>query len=104
MGRPVRLVALTATAMTAGRRHIDVLPGSLPPRGLSRIESAAYIGVSASLFDMMVRDGRMPSPKRINARTVWDRLRLDAAFVALPDDRDGETAPKPNDAWGDLAP
>ncbi len=45
----------------------------------------------------------MPPPKRINARIVWDRIRLDAAFFALPDDGDDETAPKSPDAWGDLA-
>ena len=55
------------------------------PRGLSRVQAAAYIGVSPSLFEMMVADGRMPQPKRINARTVWDRHRLDEAFAALPD-------------------
>jgi hypothetical protein len=32
----------------------------------------------------LVDDGRMPRPKRINARTVWDRLQLDIAFAALP--------------------
>jgi hypothetical protein len=37
----------------------------------------------------MVKDGRMPPPKRINGRTVWDRKRLDAAFDALPDEGDG---------------
>jgi hypothetical protein len=55
------------------------------PRGLSRIRSAAYVGVSPSLFDMMVQDGRMPGPKLINSRTVWDRFALDRAFEALPD-------------------
>ncbi|MBS7702664.1 excisionase family DNA binding protein [Chelatococcus asaccharovorans] len=64
------------------RRH--VLPLSLPPRGLSRVEAAAYIGVSASTFDVMVRDGRMPAPKEVNARRIWDRVRLDHAFEALP--------------------
>jgi predicted DNA-binding transcriptional regulator AlpA len=58
---------------------------SYPPRGMSRTEAAAYVGVSPSLFDAMVKDGRMPSPKRINSRTVWDRFGLDAAFEALPD-------------------
>jgi hypothetical protein len=28
----------------------------------------------------------MPMPKRINARTVWDRRKLDEAFDALDDD------------------
>jgi predicted DNA-binding transcriptional regulator AlpA len=43
-----------------------------------------YIGVSPTLFDEMVIDGRMPKPKRINSRTVWDRLQIDIAFDAIP--------------------
>jgi hypothetical protein len=31
-----------------------------PRRGLSRQESALYIGVSASLFDELVKSGKMP--------------------------------------------
>jgi predicted DNA-binding transcriptional regulator AlpA len=58
----------------------------IEPRGLSRVEAAGYVGVSPSLFDEMVRDRRMPNPKRINRRTVWDRKQLDIAFEALPDD------------------
>ena len=42
-----------------------------------------YIGVGATKFDEMVGDGRMPRPKRIDGRTVWDRIRLDEAFDAL---------------------
>ena len=66
----------------------DILPNSLPPRGLSRIQAAAFIGVSPSLFDQMVDDGRMPKPKRINARAVWDRKQLEDAFAAIPDKSD----------------
>jgi predicted DNA-binding transcriptional regulator AlpA len=89
---------LTATSLfgrvdaTMRKREHDLLL-NLAPRGLSRVQSAAYIGVSPTLFDEMVRDGRMPKPTRINARTVWDRARLDEAFVALADDDD----------WGDPA-
>lgn len=61
---------------------------SYPPRGLSREEAARYIGVGSTLFDEMVADGRMPKPKRINSRTVWDRVALDIAFTSLPD-KDG---------------
>lgn len=64
------------------------MPPSLAPRGLSRPQAAAYIGVSVSTFDIMVSDGRMPKPKRINARIVWDRHRLDEAFAALPEGDD----------------
>ncbi|MGE5515116.1 MAG: helix-turn-helix transcriptional regulator [Bacteroidota bacterium] len=55
------------------------------------MQAAAYIGVSASLFDIMVEDGRMPQPTRINARTVWDRFKIDEAFSNLSND--GEENP-----------
>lgn len=44
----------------------------LPPsrRGLSRVLAAGYIGVSATKFDEMVADGRMPKPKKIDARKI----------------------------------
>ena len=66
-----------------------VLPPSLAPRGLSRVYAAAYIGIKPTLFDEMVADGRMPPPKPINTRVVWDRLALDEAFAALPSKADG---------------
>lgn len=73
-----------------------VLPPSLAPRGLSRAQAAAYIGTGTTLFDEMVLDGRMPQPKIINSRTIWDRAKLDEAFSVLPD-RDGEAASNPWD-------
>ena len=69
-------------------RAADILPASLAPRGLSRVQSAAYVGVGATLFDEMVEDGRMPAPKRINSRKIWDRQGLDEAFAGLPSDED----------------
>ncbi|MEM7723621.1 MAG: helix-turn-helix transcriptional regulator [Pseudomonadota bacterium] len=62
-----------------------ILPPILAHRGLSRTKAAAYIGVSPTLFNHLVRDRRMPPPKRINARTVWDRKKLDRAFELIPD-------------------
>jgi len=50
---------------------------------LSRVQAAEYIGVGVTKFDEMVSDGRMPRPKRIDGRTVWDRIKLDEAFDAL---------------------
>lgn len=64
-------------------KRVDVLPISLPPRGLSRTIAAAYIGVSPTLFDQMVFDGRMPKPKQINSRRIWDRHEIDRYFDAL---------------------
>ncbi|MER8427633.1 hypothetical protein [Mesorhizobium sp. M1403] len=62
---------------------------SYPPRGLSREEAARYIGIGPTLFDEMVADGRMPRPKLINSRTIWDRVTLDIAFSSLPDKDSG---------------
>jgi predicted DNA-binding transcriptional regulator AlpA len=57
---------------------------SLEPLGLNRVQAAAYVGVSPSLFDEMVSDSRMPQPKLINNRVVWNRKQLEEAFDALP--------------------
>lgn len=59
---------------------------SYPPRGLSREEAARYIGVGTTKFDEMVEDRRMPKPKKIDGRVIWDRISLDAAFSDLPSD------------------
>ena len=78
------------------RRTFSRLPLSLTPRGLSRGQAAEYIGVGVTKFDEMVDDGRMPRPKRIDGRLVWDRVKLDAAFDELDDDI------RPKNEWDDL--
>lgn len=57
---------------------------AFPSRGRRREAAAEYIGVSPSKFDEMVKDGRMPKPKRIDGCRVWDVLALDRFFDALP--------------------
>ncbi len=71
-------------------------PAWFVPRGFSRTQAAAYVGVSPSLFDEMIKDVRMPSPRLINSRTVWDRIEIDLAFDALP--RKAEANP-----WDEVA-
>ena len=70
----------------------------VPRRGLSRDEAAMYVGVSAAKFDQMVRDGRMPGPKRIDGRKIWDVRDLDVAFDALP----GENPQSQGSSWDDF--
>jgi predicted DNA-binding transcriptional regulator AlpA len=53
-------------------------------RGLRRTEASDYIGLSASKFDELVKDGRMPPPKKIDGCVVWDIRQLDSAFNKLP--------------------
>jgi predicted DNA-binding transcriptional regulator AlpA len=85
--------------MTRSLKCQDVLPASLAPRGLSRIQAAHYIGLSPSKLDQLVRDGRMPRPIRIDGRIIWDRIKLDAAFEALPDGNERD-----DDPWSNAAP
>jgi excisionase family DNA binding protein len=66
-------------------------------RGLSRIDAAAYVGVGPSKFDEMVADGRMPAPRRIDGRKVWDVRELDASFEDLPHDEGAASA----NSWED---
>lgn len=57
-----------------------------------------YVGVSATKFDEMRHDGRMPEPKLIDGRKVWDVRQLDIAFDALPD----HNAPPAASTWDDV--
>jgi hypothetical protein len=84
--------------MTVAARapRANPLPAGMMPRGPSRVQAAAYIGVSPTKFDEMVADGRMPKPKRIDGRRVWDIRKLDIAFDALDGDAD------PDDVWGGM--
>jgi len=52
--------------------------------GLSRAEAAAFVGVGVSLFDEMVKDARMPPPRKANSRLIWSRVELEKAFADLP--------------------
>ena len=65
-----------------GRLHPH-LAANLPPRGLSREEAAAYVGVGPTKFDEMVADGRMPKALHVDGRRIWDRRALDQSFDAL---------------------
>lgn len=72
------------TAVPAHRLEVS------PRRGLRREEAARYVGVGASKFDEMVRDGRMPKPKRVDGCVIWDLRRLDLAWDALGGDDEAQ--------------
>jgi len=66
------------------RRPSSILPDSLPPVGISREQAAAYIGVSATLFDRLINEGIMPDARMLHGRLVWDVTEVAAAFRAIP--------------------
>ncbi len=71
------------------------VPASIVRRGLNREQAAIYVGVGLTKFDAMVEDGRMPKPKRVDRRKVWDIRALDLAFDDLP----GEDAGTEINEW-----
>jgi len=78
----------------------DKLPPTLAPRLVNRAAAAAYVSVSPTKFDEMVKDGSMPRPKRlIGRRKAWDVHALDAAVDRLDDaNKDNDN----NDTWDNL--
>ncbi|MBI1621471.1 helix-turn-helix transcriptional regulator [Aquamicrobium zhengzhouense] len=65
-------------------RKAEILPQSLAPVGINREQAAELIGVSATLFDRLVADGKMPDARMLYGRLVWDVAEVVAAFRALP--------------------
>lgn len=86
------------------RRAAARLPLSLPPFGINREQAAMAIGVSPSIFDQMVQDGRMPQPRLpTRGRCVWDVEELGEAWRKLPHRRpEGgclDPAPSNDNPW-----
>jgi predicted DNA-binding transcriptional regulator AlpA len=77
--------------------HQKALPPTLAPRLISRDAAAAYVNVSPTKFDEMVRDGTMPRPKQLGGRRkAWDVRALDTAVDGLEDCADD------NDTWDNV--
>jgi len=83
--------------VTKSAAALALRSAGIAPRGLSREQAAAYVGISAVLFDTMVKAGTMPKARRINSRAVWDRSELDDYFTRLPHDGEGQDV---DDIWG----
>lgn len=71
--------------MTPAKRAVEA---SYAPEGLSRIEAARYVGVSATTFDLLVENREMPPARRFRSakRFVWLKRELDLALGELPVD------------------
>lgn len=77
------------------------LPLSLAPRLITRESTAAYVCVSPTLFDQLVRNGSMPVARQLtDNRSAWDVRELDIAVDHLP--RKGNGISFPDDfGWTD---
>ena len=56
----------------------------IPRRGLSRLEAASYLGISASKFDELRKEGRIGPAKVLDGRKLFPIEMLDEFFDSLP--------------------
>lgn len=66
------------------QRKADIAARLTIRRGLSEGEAALYVGIGSTKFAELVADGRMPRPRVLDGRKLWDVSDLDAAFRDLP--------------------
>jgi predicted DNA-binding transcriptional regulator AlpA len=52
--------------------------------GLSRQESATFIGIGVTKFDELVSAGIMPQPRKFGSRKIWVRAELEIALISIP--------------------
>lgn len=79
-------------------RRIQIAARVPPVLGLPAPEAAAAIGISATKFRQLVADDRMPRPRRLDGKLLWDVDELRDAFKALPHDGGGAE----EDTWADV--
>jgi predicted DNA-binding transcriptional regulator AlpA len=60
---------------------------SLPRFALKRDEAAASLAISPSLFDVWVKDGRMPKSHKVGGVVLWDTQEIREHWIKL---RDGD--------------
>lgn len=66
---------------------------SIPRFALRRDEAAAALGISPSLFDIWMKQGKMPKGRPIGGIVLWDTEEIRDAWRRL---RDGENAETDN--------
>ena len=66
---------------------------SLPHFALRRDEAAAAVGISSTVFDRWVKEGRMPKGRKIGGVVLWDTQEVKDHWILL---KDGGTGAKNN--------
>ncbi len=69
-----------ATFPEAGPVEVTWRDTTLVPRGLTKRQAAAYVGVSPTTFKKLVAAGVFGPPMVLASRRRWDRLVLDQSF------------------------
>ena len=64
--------------------RFDNLPPGIIPFAVSRDTGAALLGISGGTFDKLVRAGKLPEPREVESRILWDAKEIEAAWRAMP--------------------
>ena len=67
----------------------SAVPCPRDPVGLGLEASAFFLGVSANTFQQLVREHKMPPPRRLASRRIWFADELIAALLKIPYDTTG---------------
>jgi hypothetical protein len=73
-------------------RRPDILARLPIVFGLAEDEAAASIGIGVTKFRQLVDARRMPRPRKLDGRMIYDVDELRAAFKSLPHDGDASEA------------
>jgi predicted DNA-binding transcriptional regulator AlpA len=71
--------------------RFDNLPPGIVPYAVSRETAAELLGISAGTFDKLVKAGKLPEPREVESRILWDSAEIRAAWRAMP--RRGQQPP-----------
>ena len=72
-------------------------------RGMTEREAASYLSLSPSHFRRLVEQGKMPRPRLVGQRRIFDAEELDQTFFGFP--REGGIEPsfgEEIDTWADF--
>jgi predicted DNA-binding transcriptional regulator AlpA len=64
--------------------RFDHLPPGVIPLAVSRETAAQLLGISAGTFDKLVKTGKLPEPREVESRILWDSKEIEAAWRAMP--------------------
>ncbi|KQU81296.1 hypothetical protein ASD00_35265 [Ensifer sp. Root31] len=70
---------------------------SLPRFALRRDEAAASLAISPSLFDIWIKEGRMPKGRKIGGVMLWDTEAVRHAWSRLNEDGELDDDDNPYD-------
>ncbi|WP_062220549.1 helix-turn-helix transcriptional regulator [Aureimonas sp. D3] len=63
---------------------------NIPRLGLNRTEVAMSLGVSVNTVDQLVKEGRLPPPRRWHTRKIWLTAEISAYLTEWPTDAAAE--------------